>query len=48
MHYTARNIILDQITYYNTKHWLATTDEDKEKYANLIIDWAAKLDESGD
>ena len=48
MHYTARNIIRDQITYYKTTHWLATPAADKEKYAKLIIDWAAKLDESGD
>ena len=48
MHAIAERIIRDQIKYYDTKHWLATTDEDKEKYANLIIDWAAKLEESDD
>ena len=48
MHPIAQRIIRDQIKYYDTKHWLAKTDEDKEKYANLIIAWAAKLEDSGD
>ena len=46
MHPISERIIRDQIKYYDTKHWLSTTDQDKEKYANLIIEWAAKLEES--
>ena len=48
MHAIAERIILDQINYYDIKHRMATTDEQKEKYANLIIEWAAKLEKSGD
>ena len=48
MHPITERIIRAQINYYDTKHMLATTDEEKEKYANLIIEWAAKLEESGD
>ena len=36
-------IIQRQIEYYMLQHWKAKTDEDKDKYANLVIEWDKKL-----
>tara|TARA_R110000744_G_scaffold117297_1_gene219250 strand:- start:257 stop:400 length:144 start_codon:yes stop_codon:yes gene_type:complete len=44
MHYDARAIIRQQVTYYTLQHWMAKTDEDKDKYADLVIVWANKLE----
>jgi|TARA_R110000737_G_scaffold92772_1_gene125855 hypothetical protein len=44
MHYEARAIIRQQVTYYTLQHWMAKTDEDKDKYADLVIVWANKLE----
>jgi hypothetical protein len=44
MHYEARRIIRCQIAYYSTKHLGAISDEAKEKYAKLVLEWAAKLE----
>mgnify|MGYP003671449654 FL=1 len=45
MHYEARAIIRQQVTYYTLQHWMAKTDEDKDKYADLVIVWANKLEQ---
>jgi hypothetical protein len=39
-------IILErQIEYYMGRHWSANTDEDKDKYANLVLVWVGKYAE---
>ncbi len=45
MHYEARAIIRQQVTYYTLQHWTAKTDEDRDKYADLVIVWANKLEQ---
>jgi|TARA_R110001592_G_scaffold344406_2_gene635621 hypothetical protein len=45
MHFESRVIIRQQVIYYTRQHWMAISDEDKDKYANLVILWANKLEE---
>jgi len=34
-----------QIEHYMGRHWSADTDEDKDKYANLVLVWVGKYAE---
>ena len=41
----AKIIIERQIEHYMGRHWSADTDEDKDKYANLVLVWVGKYAE---
>ena len=45
MHAESKAIIRQQVIYYTRQHWAAATDKDKDKYADLVILWANKLEE---
>ena len=40
--FSATLIIERQIEHYTSRHWNADTDEDKDKYANLVLVWVGK------
>ena len=41
----AKVIIRRQVEHYTLQHWKAKTDEAKDKYANLVIEWDKKLED---
>ena len=40
-----KRIFERQIEHYMGRHWSANTDEDKDKYANLVLVWVGKYAE---